>query len=82
MNPTDKSGGLQKPQFMTRLSLRISRLRLAGHDTYGCAPDRSSVAIHHAVVSGDTAKVVGMTSLIDIAEANITGASREGVLTP
>ena len=57
---------------MTRLSLNVTRLRLAGHDTYGCTPDCSFVAIYHASVSWDTAKVGGITRLLDIAEANIT----------
>ena len=57
---------------MTRLRLNVTRLRLAGHATYGCTPDCSSVAIYHSSVSVDTAKVWGITRLLDIAEANIT----------
>lgn len=57
-------------------------LRSTGYDTGRCLPACRSVAAHHAAVSGDAAKVCGMTSLSDMGEANITAFGREGVLKP
>lgn len=50
----------------------ISDLRSKGHDTHGCVPVRGSVVRHHAAVSGDAAKVSGMTSPLYMGEANLT----------
>lgn len=62
--------------------MQINDLRFLCHDTYGCVPVRSSVAVYQAALDGDRAKVYGMTSAEIIAEAAITGARREGVLIP
>jgi len=63
-----------------RKFMPIDDLRLEGQAIYKCFPVCSSGVAHHAFVSGDAAKVCSMTSLLDIGEETITGASREGVL--
>lgn len=65
-----------------RKIMQMINLRSTGHDTGRCLPACRSVATHHAAVSGDAAKVGGMTSLSDMGEANITALGREGVLKP
>ena len=52
-------------------------LRPEGHDTYRCVPVCSSVVYVHAPMVGDMAKDTGLTSLVNIGEANITGETRE-----
>lgn len=55
----------------------VSDLRLRGHDTQECFPVPGSVAQDHAAVDGDTAKVLRLTSLLDLGEENFTGVTRE-----
>jgi|GEM_PF-4716619 len=52
-------------------------LRSRGHGTPGCLPVPDPAANGHAVVSGEMAKAVGMTSLTDMGEAHVTGESRD-----
>jgi hypothetical protein len=55
----------------------MSDLRSGSHDTYGCFPVRGSVAQDHAVVDGDTTKVLRVKSFLNIGEENFTGVIRE-----
>lgn len=52
-------------------------LRSRGYGTPGCLPVPDPAVGVHAAISGDMAKDGDMTSLLDMGEAHVTGASRE-----